>query len=336
MKLPHLLAALCLCTFVLGSAIPLERRGLDDVFPGFDPALPAEPHAEQQHSPEREQPTRLVHMPTTTTPAPSAASSSSSPKSAGTTSHQQSTGSAASSAAVTQVTNSIIGTIPPLPSFTPWSANRPDASTSIQDTSAPTQTPSVSQPSAKGGTSGTQEWKIVGVAVIAFTSVAAILLLSVFFDHWWGFLRDIFWRKNRKDNLEELIPDWKTASWEIRTGSDGRYPTIPPPASMKQVELDLDRARTLPSMGNVAGVGSGYKGDAYNYASPRQEYKVNSPWTPSQGLGLSPLPAVAQVYHQQPPGISGHALRRDNSNRPGLRGSPPSPALTDPYGGIAE
>lgn len=336
MKLPYLLVALCFCTSVSASAIPLDDRGLDEVFPGFDSPLPAETHAEQQHSPEREQPTHIVHIPTTTTPVTSAATSvtSAGSKGSSTQTHQQST---ASSAGLAQVTNSIIGTIPPLPSYTPWSANRPDTSTASQATSTPTQTSSTSQSSTKGGTSSTQEWKIVGVAVIAFTSVAAILLLSVFFDHWWGFLRDIFWRKKRKDNLEELIPDWKTASWEIRFGGDGnRYPTIPPPAATKQLELDLDRARSLPSAGNVAGVGSGFKGDAYSHASPRQEYQISSPWTPSQGLGLSPLPAVAQFNYQQPPGLAAHTLRREESNHLGVKGSPPSPALTDPYGGIAE
>ena len=125
---------------------------------------------------------------------------------------------------------------------------RQSSISSIRTSSAPTPTYStISSPSTtklSGGqsiTRGSQEWKIIGVAVIAFSAVAAILLLSVFFDQCWGFIRDLVWRKKRKDPFEELMPDWEKASWEIGMDGDGhRYPAMPPPAKYRASERDKD------------------------------------------------------------------------------------------------
>ncbi|RDX51154.1 hypothetical protein OH76DRAFT_1481825 [Lentinus brumalis] len=92
---------------------------------------------------------------------------------------------------------------------------------------SPSSSPSAAEAvnaASKGG-GGTSEWKIIGVAVIAFSAVAAILLLAVFFDHWWRFVRDLFGRK-RDANAEELVPDWEKAEWELRLEDRHRYPSF--------------------------------------------------------------------------------------------------------------
>ncbi|KAI0720068.1 hypothetical protein C8T65DRAFT_693017 [Cerioporus squamosus] len=92
---------------------------------------------------------------------------------------------------------------------------------------SPSSSPSAAEAvnaASKGGNS-TSEWKIIGVAVIAFSAVAAILLLAVFFDHWWRFVKDLFWRK-RDSNAEELVPDWEKAEWELRLEDRQRYPSF--------------------------------------------------------------------------------------------------------------
>ncbi|KZT08712.1 uncharacterized protein LAESUDRAFT_757427 [Laetiporus sulphureus 93-53] len=82
-----------------------------------------------------------------------------------------------------------------------------------------------SEPSTPQG--GTSSWKIIGVAVIAFAAVAGILIGAVFFDHWWKFIRDSCLKKRKNDELEEMVPDWEKASWEVRFGDDRhRYPSF--------------------------------------------------------------------------------------------------------------
>ncbi|KAI0094425.1 hypothetical protein BDY19DRAFT_901614 [Irpex rosettiformis] len=333
MKLPYLLAALCFCNFVVSASI--GNRGLNDVFPGFDYPLPPTETRAEEHSPERDYPTHISNIPSAIIPltSPSATSNSAAKsKETGTQSHQQST---TSSVREGPATNSIIGTIPPLPSFTPWSANVLSSTIANQTPFSPTPTITPLSSEDKGSSHGVQEWKIIGVAVIAFTTVAAILLLSVFFDHWWSFLRDLFWRKKNKDNVEELIPDWERASWAYRLGNDRhRYPTMPPTALSNQADLDLEKMQTFSSEGNVAGIGSGLKGDAYNNSNLKAGYQPNGPWT--KGLGLSPLPPTVQYGFRSPTGALGHSLTRQPSRHLDPQRKPPSPALTDPYGGIAE
>ncbi|EMD32554.1 hypothetical protein CERSUDRAFT_99283 [Gelatoporia subvermispora B] len=111
--------------------------------------------------------------------------------------------------------------------------------------SAPTSTSSnsgktrQSDANSSQASSGTSEWKIVCVAVIAFSAVAAILLIAVFFDQCWGFARDVVGRRRTPEGTEEFVPDWEKASWEVRFGDDRhRYPSfasvpspvVPPPA----------------------------------------------------------------------------------------------------------
>lgn len=105
--------------------------------------------------------------------------------------------------------------------------------TSWASTSTYAYPTSTSAPLDKASSSKDQaikQWKIIGVAVIAFSTVAAILLLAVFFDQWWRFVKDVL-GKGKSRSLgkgeEELVPDWEKASWEVRFGDDRhRYPSF--------------------------------------------------------------------------------------------------------------
>ncbi|THH29064.1 hypothetical protein EUX98_g5122 [Antrodiella citrinella] len=131
------------------------------------------------------------------------------------------------STTTTQGKYSVIGTLPPIPS--------PTAGNTIMTSwaSTPTYTLPTSTPISDAASKKDQaikQWKIIGVAVIAFSTVSAILLLAVFFDQWWRFVKDVIGkgrgRKLGKDK-EELVPDWEKASWEVRFGDDRhRYPSF--------------------------------------------------------------------------------------------------------------
>ncbi|KAI0756359.1 hypothetical protein C8Q80DRAFT_1115892 [Daedaleopsis nitida] len=117
---------------------------------------------------------------------------------------------------------SVIGTIPPLVTH----------GTSLIQASTPAPaSPTSSAPAAAvnataTSSGGNSEWKVIGVAVIAFSAVAAILLLSVFFDHWWRFVRDLLWRRRQRTTEEELVPDWEKAEWDLKFADRHRYPSF--------------------------------------------------------------------------------------------------------------
>ena len=151
----------------------------------------------------------------------------------------------------TPTIHSVIGTIPPLPSrssFVPTPRPSPTSSATA-DGSQPDSDSSLNGGKDKDDTStGLNRWKIIGVGVISFGVVIALLLLSIFFDAWWRFLKDLInnWKFKRssrggngdvlgggrlgrggKRDFEELVPDWEKASWEIRVESDReRYPSF--------------------------------------------------------------------------------------------------------------
>lgn len=203
----------------LASRLPETKRGLADAIDPFQaPSQPQETHLE--HTTERA--TTSTHLPTSTGSLAlpgllSSLDSTAKSKETSTASHSQT--------APVGISSSGAPTLQSSTTPTPTSANLSPASSVVASLS-PTK-PSGGQSISRG----TQEWKIIGVAVIAFSAVTAILLLAVFFDQWWGFLRDLVWKKKRKDAFEEFIPDWEKASWEVRMDADRhRYPAIPSPA----------------------------------------------------------------------------------------------------------
>ncbi|EJF67267.1 hypothetical protein DICSQDRAFT_165092 [Dichomitus squalens LYAD-421 SS1] len=174
-------------------------------------------------------------------------------------------------------TSSIIGTPSPLTptapsslSGSPITSHAPSASPNI--TSAPVP------PNNSTASSGTSEWKIIGVAVIAFSVVAAILLLSVFFDHWWRFVRDIVWRKRKKVSDEELVPDWEKAEWELRLARDPELARYPSFASFPS---------SLPSVPIVQHAAQGQ--------TSHTQAPVSSPMPPQSALGRSASRREAQT-----------------------------------------
>ncbi|TCD65429.1 hypothetical protein EIP91_002685 [Steccherinum ochraceum] len=207
-------------------------RALNEIFNtlnGGEPTLDAgkgEHRSEATHAPDGNELASLNTLrPTMTGPGGlfGHTTSSASTTSGTTSAHSQST-----ATTTTQGKYSVIGTLPPVPSatggntiMTSWANTA--ASANPTASAAPVESPGSSKDQA------IKQWKIIGVAVIAFSTVAAILLLAVFFDQWWRFVKDVFGRGRRKlgKGEEELVPDWEKASWEVRFGDDRhRYPSF--------------------------------------------------------------------------------------------------------------
>ncbi|KAH9829467.1 uncharacterized protein C8Q71DRAFT_863231 [Rhodofomes roseus] len=140
-----------------------------------------------------------------------------------------STGSETSKAKDTTSTTSSSATATPESRLASTTQAQPAASLTGSTVTATSQAQSTKQdhPVGNNAISSDSSWKIIGVAVISFTAVVVILVAAVFFDTWWHFLRDLFWKRRKSDGLEELVPDWQKASWEVRIGDDRhRYPSF--------------------------------------------------------------------------------------------------------------
>ncbi|KAL4253607.1 hypothetical protein ABKN59_003466 [Abortiporus biennis] len=222
----------------------LRRQALDGIFnPSIQPNAPenehhaaapnalSPPHAEEeppaptlvQHTTIETSVGLLEHLTSPTKPATSTQTS---------TPLKASLSTQAPSTTISDLHPTSTSAQPSHPSFLP-------SATTSSDPPAPSSSSESSNQSASS-----KEWKIIGVAVVIFSSIAAVLLLSVFFDQWWKFIKDIGsnWRFSRKYNRdlkkrklgdgfeEELVPDWEKASWEIRVGlqklDDCRYPSF--------------------------------------------------------------------------------------------------------------
>ncbi|KAF8899072.1 hypothetical protein BD779DRAFT_1781441 [Infundibulicybe gibba] len=118
-------------------------------------------------------------------------------------------------------------------------------STSISDNLGTTYTP---PPTAGVGSTSkatstppaeAAEWKVIGIAVISVSFVAAVILATTFFDSWWGFLRDLVLGRPKHEGFEDMTPDWETRSWEIKIANeDGhRYPILSPVNSLPPIHL---------------------------------------------------------------------------------------------------
>lgn len=296
-------------------ALPAQKRALNEVFDPFQTIQPQQPPHQETHIEHETEHTTHPAPPTSVVSVVGLLEPSSKPKDSSTGSHSQTTLAPLSTASSTISTSTLVSAPTAHTSATPAPATAPSAAVPTH-----TQTPSGGQSINRGP----EEWKVIGVAVISFSAVAAILLLAVFFDQWWGFIRDLVWRKKRKDDgVEELIPDWEKADWEVRMARDNdRYPSLPPPARAKSITRDYNDLEKAPAE-NMTGIGSGYA--TTNIYAPQPIRSDNY----AHGLGiLTPVPQAR--YADQPLGRS-TSLKRSNS-----RAAPPSPAVTlvDPYGGI--
>jgi hypothetical protein len=97
-----------------------------------------------------------------------------------------------------------------------------------------------------------KEWRVIGVAVLTISGVALVVVLVIFFDKWWRFMRDVVFGKRRNAGAEFLVPDWEKGNWE-----DGcRYPslwseTLVRQSSSRHQDVDLRHpfpARPNPSL----------------------------------------------------------------------------------------
>lgn len=125
--------------------------------------------------------------------------------------------------------------------------------TSMEATAYPTATVGFTQERSAMPAGEATEWKVIGIAIIAITFVATVILAIVFFDSWWGFLRDLMFGKRKGREAEDLVPDWEKRSWEFKLSSeDGhRYPTMSSLESMTKIKREkgqssvFTRHRTL-------------------------------------------------------------------------------------------
>ncbi|KAJ3908955.1 hypothetical protein F5879DRAFT_208331 [Lentinula edodes] len=155
----------------------------------------------------------------------------------GTEKHQS--GSSISTSGEDDETHSVIGTLPPLPiTFSTSLATTTNVLTSSSMSSyfEPTASPTNYDNSLSSiSIHGDKEWKVIGVGLIVIASIASMILLTVFFESWWGFVRDMCGRKNSGRGVEEMILDSEEKTWQLNLSSqDGhRYPSATSMDSMK-------------------------------------------------------------------------------------------------------
>lgn len=155
-------------------------------------------------------------------------------------------------------THSIIGTLPIATMYMESRTTSP-SSTSASASASPSPSPSPATPSFSVGDTGeaarmppgeAAEWRVIGLVVICIGFVATAILSVVFFDSWWGFLRDLTCGKRRREGVEDMVPDWEKRSWEFKLASeDGhRYPTLSSLECIakERAEGDLDKSAVYP------------------------------------------------------------------------------------------
>ena len=123
-------------------------------------------------------------------------------------------------------THSIIGTLPTTTTDAPTKI-APSSSTSASS-ATPSSSVEATPEAARMPPGEAAEWKVIGLVVICIGFVATAILSIVFFDSWWGFLRDLACGKREREGVEDMVPDWEKRSWEFKLASeDGhRYPTL--------------------------------------------------------------------------------------------------------------
>jgi hypothetical protein len=75
-------------------------------------------------------------------------------------------------------------------------------------------------------------WEVIGIAVVTISVIATIIFLAVFFDQWWRFLRDVILGKRVDLGVENFVPDWEKACWEVRESYESESPILPPPSTL--------------------------------------------------------------------------------------------------------
>ncbi|KAJ3789270.1 hypothetical protein GGU10DRAFT_344079 [Lentinula aff. detonsa] len=129
-------------------------------------------------------------------------------------------------------THSIIGTLPPIPtnsSISPVATTTNQVSLStFSSYSEPTVSPTNNINSLSSiSIHEEKQWKVIGIGLIVIAFIASMILLTVFFEAWWGFLRDLCGGKEYRGGVEEMVPDSEDKKWQLNlSNEDGhRYPS---------------------------------------------------------------------------------------------------------------
>ncbi|KAI0323000.1 hypothetical protein OF83DRAFT_1090171 [Amylostereum chailletii] len=165
----------------------------------------------------------------------------------------------------------------PIPVASPSPSGTSSTQPLLAPTPMPTPTPTNNPPAVpqnRSSLGSNSSWKIVGIAVIAVSIIGGGIMAAVFFDQWWGFLRDVCGgRKKRKGpgGDEELVPDWEKGSWEYKLDSRGtRYPSFRSPPPDFRSPASEEMAERSPVMG--PGVGTFGRG-----VGGLSDYKMEMP-----------------------------------------------------------
>ena len=202
--------------------------------------------------------------------------------------------------------------------------------TSIYATSTSTNTilPTTSRPSPADlpqRNVHANNWRVVGIAVIAVSVVGTMILAVVFFDQWWGFLGDVCGRrkKQRQSGKEELVPDWERRSWEFRI--EDTLPAYPsfgsPPVRQTAEEAAFHTLSPRVHMHQPSPLSGGSNTPAQMLSENNQRTDMRgSPYRSSAGSSIRQLsPVMAQTSH--------YTLGRSDSQK--------TATLEDAYGGLA-
>ncbi|KAI0004186.1 hypothetical protein BJV74DRAFT_809608 [Russula compacta] len=119
------------------------------------------------------------------------------------------------------------------------------ATSASQSTTTSTWYPSPSPAYSELSQGQTNDWRVIGIAVIAVSVVGIMILVIVFFDQWWGLLCDVCGRRRKwlGRGKEELVPDWERGSWEFKVEDDSlpAYPSFGAPSVLAQSwKVDMD------------------------------------------------------------------------------------------------
>lgn len=140
--------------------------------------------------------------------------------------HTSSTTPAATLTTTSLATHSIIGQLP-IPTATMPHSSSTTATSSSAD-AEPTVSISYTPEASSTPPDEATEWKVIGIGIMSITFVGTLILLIVFFDSWWGFLRDLVVGKKRQEGIEDLAEGEGKKDWEKKLANeDGhRYPTL--------------------------------------------------------------------------------------------------------------
>lgn len=156
-------------------------------------------------------------------------------------------------------------------------------------------------------------------------------------------MKDLFWKGKRRDDSEELVPDWKKASWDVRLGSDRhRYPSF---ASLPSETLMQGLGFASPGNSSGEVKKDGALGRSASTKSQREwvrekakDFPASYPLNP-QPYHPSTMKVIADQYVSPKLPTATRSTPRSHRLLAATRTShidhPKSPGMASIYGGIA-